>query len=177
MKILGRPSAMLLLAGLVGGCQAARDEARPAPPPSASAAARSTLPAAHAELDALDARTPVPLLPLMALHQKQNMQDHLLAVQEIVSAVAAENFEGVAAAARRIGHSPQMERMCHHMGASAPGFTERALAFHHTADGIGAAALARDERGVLSALAETLRACTGCHATYKQQLVAERPHY
>ena len=73
----------------------------------------------------MDTRTPVPLLPMMADHQKRNMRDHLLAVQEIVAALAADNFAAVERSAGRIGYSEQMGQMCVHMGAGAPGFTER----------------------------------------------------
>ena len=61
--------------------------------------------------------------------------------------------------------------MCKHMGGSTPGFTEQALAFHHAADRISAAAKQKDSVAVMTALAETLSTCTGCHATYKQKLV------
>ena len=88
----------------------------------------------------MDTRVAVPLLPMMANHQKQNMRDHLLAVQEIILAAGRQDFAGVEKAASRIGYSPQMGQMCTHMGAGATGFTEQALAFHHTADAIGAAA-------------------------------------
>ncbi len=37
-----------------------------------------------------------------------------------------------------------MGAMCTHMGAGAPGFTEQALHFHHTADKIGDAARKHD---------------------------------
>jgi hypothetical protein len=122
-------------------------------------------------LDAMDARTPVPLLPMMANHQKQNMRDHLLVVQEIVAAVSAKDFEAVQTSARRIGYSEQMGQMCEHMGAGAQGFTELALKFHHTADKIGEAAQKRDSEGVLNALSETLATCASCHQTFKQQVV------
>src|SRR5690606_17695123 len=120
-----------------------------------------------AMLDALDDRAPVPLLPMMALHQKRNMQDHLLAVQEVVGALARDDHAAAAAAARRLGTSDEMIRQCNHMGSGAPGFTERAVAFHRTADEIGAAAEAGDTAAVLAALERTLGTCTGCHATYK----------
>jgi hypothetical protein len=143
------------------GCQ------RPAatPPPSA--------PSAAALLDSMDTRVPVPLLPMMANHQKQNMRDHLRAVQEIIGAVGASDFEGVARAAATIGYSDQMGQMCNHMGAGAPGFADQALRFHHTADKIAEAARARDKPGVLTALNETLATCTGCHAAFKQRVVDE----
>lgn len=126
-------------------------------------------------LDKLDRRRPVPLLPMMALHQKENMRDHLEAVQEVVGAAATNDFEKVAVAARRLGSSDSMKRMCEHMGAGAPGFTEQALTFHQTADEIAAAATKQDGAGVLAALSRTLQACTSCHVTYKQQLVASLP--
>jgi hypothetical protein len=140
-------------------------------------AAGATPPVAHTEtspataLDGMDARTPVPLLPMMANHQKQNMRDHLVVVQEIVAALAADDFAGIERATGRIGFSEQMSQMCTHMGAGAPGFTEQALAFHHTADGIAAAARERDRGRVLSELSATLKTCTTCHATWKQQVV------
>ena len=143
----------------------AKPDARPAP--SAAAVAPAPPP------DSLDARTPVPLLPRMAHHQKQNMRDHLVAVQEITAAVARSDFDAVGAAAKRIGYSEQMGRMCEHMGSAAPGFTELALDFHHRADAIGAAARSQDPTAVSTALAETLTVCTTCHARFKQQIVDE----
>jgi len=124
-------------------------------------------------LDGMDKRRPVPLLPMMADHQKQNMRDHLLAVQEIVAALAGDDFAAVEKAATRIGSSEQMARMCTHMGAGAPGFTDQALAFHRTADQVAAAARERDRTRVLNALGATLQTCTSCHATWKQQVVDE----
>ncbi len=46
-------------------------------------------------LDELDARAPIPLLPMMANHQKENMRDHLVAVQEIVAALASNDFAAI----------------------------------------------------------------------------------
>jgi hypothetical protein len=124
-------------------------------------------------LEQLDARAAVPLLPIMANHQKQNMRDHLLAVQEIVANIAVDDFALVERAAARLGYSEPMGRMCTHMGAGAPSFGERALAFHRTADRIAEAARARDRVGVMTALGATLRACTDCHALYQQRVVDE----
>lgn len=124
-------------------------------------------------LDGMDTRAPVPLLPMMAEHQKRNMRDHLLAVQEIVAALAADDFAAIERSAGRIGYSEQMGQMCAHMGAAAPGFTNKALEFHRTADTIATAAKAEDRAGVLKALGATLQTCTGCHATFRQQIVDE----
>ena len=160
-----------LLVVAVLGCQTKGDRsAAPATSHSTSVAG-----AAHPAdvLDGLDARKPVPLLPMMAQHQKENMRDHLLVVQRIVSATARGDFAEVAHASKDIGYSEAMGRMCEHMGASAPGFTEQALAFHHTADGIAQAAAKNDTAAVLVALSDTLSACTSCHASYKQRVVGE----
>ncbi len=124
-----------------------------------------------AELASLDHRQPVPLQPTMAWHQKQNMMGHLLAIQEITDSLAREDWDGVATAAHRIGQSPQMQQMCEHMGAGAPGFTEMALEFHRRADTIAEAATARDLGSVLRATAATLQSCTSCHSTFRQEIV------
>jgi len=120
----------------------------------------------------MDNRAPVPLQPMMAWHQKQNMMDHLVAIEEINTGVAAEDWPKVEAAAARIGSSPQMRMMCEHMGKGADGFTELALEFHSRADTIGEAAKAKDSTGVIRATGHTLQACTSCHAAYRQEVVS-----
>ena len=120
-----------------------------------------------------DDRKPLPLLAMMAEHQKQNMREHLAAVQAIIAAVSRDDMDGVAEASAGIGYSAAMGQMCEHMGAAAPGFTAMALAFHHTADGIGEAARRGDRAGVLTALDRTLQTCVACHAAYRQEVVDE----
>lgn len=164
---------VLLLISVVAVLTACSRESLPAPATISSAAAAPSAASAADALDRMDTRAPVPLLPMMANHQKQNMRDHLVAVQEIVAAIATDDFAGVERAAGRIGFSEQMGQMCTHMGAGAPGFTEQALNFHHTADRIGAAARARDRARVLTELGATLQTCTSCHAAWKQQVVDE----
>lgn len=151
-------------------CETPRREGPPVTSAAPSAAAPSA-PTAADDLDRLDSRSPLPLLPMMANHQKQNMRDHLVVMQEIVAALVIADYPAVEHAAARIGFSEQMGQMCTHMGAGAAGFTEQALAFHHTADGIVEAARARNGTGVLTALSMTLQACTSCHAEWKQQIV------
>ncbi len=163
----------LVLIPIVSVLGACSREAPAAPATTSSASTASSAASAAEVLDRMDTRAPVPLLPMMANHQKQNMRDHLVAVQEIVAAIATEDFAGIERAAGRIGFSEQMGQMCTHMGAGAPGFTEQALNFHHTADRISAAARGRDRARVLTELGSTLQTCTSCHATWKQQVVDE----
>lgn len=158
--------ASLSVLALVGACVREEPPAgHGAPPPREATAAEA--------LDRMDTRTPVPLLPMMANHQKQNMRDHLVAVQEIVAAMATDDFASIERAAGRIGFSEQMGQMCTHMGAGAPGFTEQALGFHRTADRIVEAARAHDRARVITELGATLQTCTACHARWRQQLVDE----
>ena len=165
MKPLAAISVVLLVA-----CQTTRGR-QEGPASLASGVKREAN--ALEELDRLDQRKPLPLLPMMANHQKQSMREHLAAVQELVSASATRDFGKVAQAAQRMGYSETMAQMCEHMGAGAAGFTEQALAFHHSADKIVAAAQREDSPAVLSALSDTLATCTACHASYKQSVVAK----
>lgn len=126
---------------------------------------------AHAALATMDPRKPVPLQPMMAWHQKQNMMQHLVAVRRITDGAARKDWAEIAEAAKLIESSPQMQMMCNHMGMGAPGFTEMALDFHRRADAIGVAAQAQDRDAVLAALANTLQACTDCHAAWRQEVV------
>ncbi|MCI0536609.1 MAG: hypothetical protein L0Z50_15425 [Verrucomicrobiales bacterium] len=77
-----------VLALVVGGCQ------NTSPTRSSDASAPDATPLAHATqlVDPLDKRIPVPLLGRMAAHQRENMRDHLAAVQEIIAAVSAGDF-------------------------------------------------------------------------------------
>lgn len=164
--------ASLALAGCNRGAPAAEapaPAAAAAPSPQPAAAAASAVEAAAH----LDTRIPVPLLPMMAQHQKQQMRDHLAAVQAIIAAAAKNDFAAVAAATRRIGYSEEEAQECTHMGAGAPGFTQVAISFHRTADTIAEAAKKKDRGAVLAALDATLSRCVGCHAAFKQQIVDE----
>ena len=144
-----------------GAVACGRGGSPPAAPSAASIAA------------GMDTRIALPLLPMMAQHQKQQMRDHLAAMQGIVGALANKDYDGVAAAAQKIGSSDSMAQMCTHMGAGQSGFTPTALDFHRTADTITAAARKKDATAVLAAVDATLGKCVACHATYKQEVVDE----
>ena len=82
---------LVLFASVLAFTGSCNREVPPASGAGSIPAATSSAPAATAALDDMDKRAPVPLLPMMANHQKQNMRDHLLAVQEIVVALAIED--------------------------------------------------------------------------------------
>lgn len=124
------------------------------------------------ELAGLDLRTPVPLQPMMAWHQKQNMMEHLVAIQRITDSLARQDWKELESASALIESSPQMQQMCQHMGAGAQGFTEMALEFHRRADAIGKAARAHDGPAALRATSDTLQSCNRCHAAFRQDIVS-----
>lgn len=159
MNIAARLATLVLIGSLVGACRGSSAEPA-APPPQAAAPANN-----------LDPRTPVPLTAMMAVHQKQEMRDHLRVVEEITAALGKDDFAAIAKSAARIGWSEQQAAMCKHMGAGAPGFTEVGEHFHKTADTIVDAARRRDRTAVITALDATLQTCTGCHETYRQDIV------
>lgn len=160
-----------LALALVAGCNRTAPEAtHQAAPPAHEMMAPPA--AGGAVSSSLDTRTPVPLTEMMATHQKEEMRDHLRAVQEITTALVKDDFDAIAASAARIGWSDKQAMMCKHMGAGAPGFTEVGEHFHHTADGIVEAAKHRDHDGVATALGATLQTCVGCHDTYRQDIVS-----
>ena len=143
----------------------------PSPPPEHAVEVEAK---AHPQdtLDGMDSRTPLPMPPMMALHQKEQMRGHLEATQELSAALAESDWAAIEAAASKLGSSPQMAMTCDHMGAAAEGFTPQALDFHARADKIVEAAQAQDQQAVLAATAATLAACTACHNTWRQQIVS-----
>ncbi len=168
-----RSTLAWMVASLILGAAACKQEqpeqSLVAKPVNTSLAVASASPAT--ELATLDARVPVPLQPMMAWHQKQNMMQHLVAIQQLTAGLAHKDWEAVAVASKSLGSTPQMKQMCQHMGAGAEGFTEAALDFHQRADAISEAASRRSVSEVLHTTAVTLQACTSCHAVYRQEVV------
>ncbi len=126
------------------------------------------------QLDEMDQRQPIPLVPMMANHQKESMRDHLVVVQEIMQALAVRDFAAIEKSAARIAYSEQQAQRCSHMGSGAPGFPETGVDFHRTADTIIAAAKSKDLDKTLSALSNTLAKCTACHSRFRQDVVSEK---
>jgi len=51
-------------------------------------------------------------------------------VQQIVAALAANDFPKIAEASNKIGYSDAEAMMYNHMGVATPGFSEVAIRFH-----------------------------------------------
>ena len=166
---------VLVVAGLacaLGACRSS--SSAPAKQEAPAESAPVAMHAMHAMGGAdPDTRTPLPMNPMMAHHQKTEMRDHLRVVQEIAGALATDDFDAIVTAAARISWSESQATECKMMGAGVDGFAEAGEQFHRTADGIVEAARRKDRAGVASALDGTLRTCVGCHETYRQDVVAD----
>ncbi|RLA62819.1 MAG: hypothetical protein DRQ89_08410 [Epsilonproteobacteria bacterium] len=125
------------------------------------------------EINSSDKRRPVKMTAEMSKHQLKNMRDHLEAIASIVSALAIKDFEKMQKESVRLASSPKMKMMCNNMGKATPGFTEMGLVLHSTADKLVHAAKKKDYDLFVKKLGATLRTCTSCHSTFKQEIVSQ----
>jgi hypothetical protein len=120
-----------------------------------------------------DKRRPVKMTDEMAEHQLKNMRDHLEAITAIVGVMAKKDFKKMEKESLRLASSPKMKMMCNNMGKATPGFTAMGLALHSTADKLVHAAKKKDYDLFVRKLGSTLRTCTSCHSTFKQEVVTQ----
>ena len=57
---------------------------------------------------------------MLADHQRRNMRDHVVAVQEIVAALPVEDYPAIEKAVGRVGFTDPMGPVCTHMGHEEP---------------------------------------------------------
>ncbi len=115
---------------------------------------------------ATDGRTVLHAPPRLLAHQRRMMRDHLAAVQEVVAAMAAGQYDkGARTAHERLGLSPEMARMCNRFG---PAFGAMGIAFHRDGDRLGDVLATGDPQQSLAALHKVLGDCVACHARFRQ---------
>jgi hypothetical protein len=101
------------------------------------------------------------------------MRDHLLAVFEIQSALAAGQYDRAAdIAERRLGMTSLEAHGARHMADMMPeGMQAIGTAMHHTASRFAVtaqeAAVTGDLSRALGALSEIIQQCVACHAGYR----------
>lgn len=114
-----------------------------------------------------DERIPLGLDAAAKRHQLANMRAHLEAVESIIKALGAEQFDEAAATARkRLGLTPQMQQMCNAFANAE--FREAGFAFHRQADAMAGEFESRDLQRSLAALSRTMQHCTSCHTQFRQ---------
>ena len=121
-----------------------------------------------------DNRQPVKMTIEMSVHQLKNMRDHLDAVTSIVEALGSKDFKKMETESLRLASSPKMEMMCNNMGKATPGFTKMGLALHKSADQLVHIARKKDYNRFVKKLGKTLRTCTSCHSSFKQEVVSRK---
>jgi hypothetical protein len=131
----------------------------------------ATLLALPAVSSAQDGRELVRMPEMMRTHMRANMRDHLLALQQIQSALAAGRYDTAAdVAEKRLGMT-SLE--VHGASRMAQFMQDTGAAMHRAASHFAIiaqdAAITRDLPRALDALSKLTAQCTACHAGYRLQ--------
>lgn len=120
-----------------------------------------------------DTRAAVDLPAMMRTHMLANMRDHLNAIHEIQSSLAAGEYEAAADVAEtRLGMSSLASHGASHMAGFMPkGMQETGTAMHQAASRFAVAAqeaaVTRELPRALEALGRVTHQCVACHAAYR----------
>jgi len=120
-----------------------------------------------------DTRVAVDMPAMMRTHMLANMRDHLTAIQEIQSHLAAGEYDAAAEVAeKRLGMSSLETHGASHMAGFMPkGMQETGTAMHQAASRFAVAAqetaVTRDLPRALGALSRVTAQCVACHASYR----------
>jgi hypothetical protein len=122
-----------------------------------------------------DYRVPVVFPAELRQHTFANMRDHLLALQEIQAALATGKYDQAShVAEKRLGMTSLTAHGAHEVAQYMPrGMQDAGFAMHRSASRLSTAALdaavTKDVRPALAALAEVTANCVACHAAYRLQ--------
>ena len=120
-----------------------------------------------------DSRVAIDMPAMMRTHMLANMRDHLTALQEIQSHLAAGEYDAAAdVAEKRLGMSSLQSHGASHMAGFMPkGMQETGTAMHQAASRFAVisqeTAVTRDLPRALGALSRVTAQCVACHAAYR----------
>ncbi|MBU1397076.1 MAG: hypothetical protein KKE84_13185 [Gammaproteobacteria bacterium] len=120
-----------------------------------------------------DTRVAIDMPAMMRTHMLANMRDHLLALQEIQSSLAAGEYDAAAEVAeKRLGMGSLGTHGASHMAGFMPqGMQETGTAMHRAASRFAVTAqetaVTRDLPSALGALSRVTVQCVACHASYR----------
>jgi hypothetical protein len=120
-----------------------------------------------------DSRVAVDMPTMMQDHMRANMRDHLHAIQEIQSMLAAGEYDVAAdIAEKRIGMSSLEAHGASHMAGFMPkDMQDTGTAMHQAASRFAVTAqeagVTRDLPRALGALSKVTMQCVACHAAYR----------
>jgi hypothetical protein len=120
-----------------------------------------------------DTRVAIDMPAMMRTHMLASMRDHLTAIQEIQSSLAAGEYDVAAdIAEKRLGMSSLQSHGASHMAGFMPkGMQETGTAMHQAASRFAVtaqeAAVTHDLPRALDALSKVTMNCVACHAGYR----------
>lgn len=116
-----------------------------------------------------DVREFVQLPEMMQTHMLANMRDHLAALDEILSKMAAGDLDGAADTAEsRLGMSSLQSHGASHMARFMPeGMRNAGTRMHHAASRFALKAQEGVPAPAYGALAPVTAACVECHSVYR----------
>lgn len=116
-----------------------------------------------------DLRQFVDLPEMMRQHMMSNMRDHLLALDEILKAMASDELDKAATIAEtRLGMSSLEAHGAAHMAGYMPeGMRQAGTSMHKAASRFALTAQEGDNEPAYKALAEITSACVACHTGYR----------
>jgi hypothetical protein len=157
-------SVLILIAGVACAAQAGQHDP----------AQHHRHPAAEAgTVSATDVRQEVTFPPQLKQYTLSNMRDHLLALQEMQSALAQQAYDRAAEVAeQRLGMSSLGRHGAHEVAKFMPsGMQEAGSAMHRNASRFAIAArdvsATGDLKPALAAMSEVTAACVACHSGYR----------
>lgn len=116
-----------------------------------------------------DTRVTVNLKPAAREGLKLTMREHLLALQEIVAALAHEDYKVAGAVAHRdLGFPKHHQAMRREQGAVFPKkYHELAMAHHQAAEGLADTISTKNMNLILEKLDRVMEVCVECHRAYR----------
>lgn len=116
-----------------------------------------------------DSRQMVQLPEMMQQHMLSNMRDHLVALNEIVSSMANEQYDQAAEVAEsRLGMSSLGLHGASHLAKFMPeGMRQAGTKMHRAASRFALRAQEEDPLPAYKALAGVTSACVACHSGYR----------
>lgn len=119
-----------------------------------------------------DNRYPVTLTPQEALQQKDQMRHSLVALRQILGALAKKDFSTVERSLRGLAHQdkPSAQQV-----VTTSVYRKLEAKFQADVEHIVAAARRQDMQAVLQELSDTMSSCQACHAALRQEVVPAEP--
>ena len=120
-----------------------------------------------------DSRVAIDMPAMMQDHMRANMRDHLLAINEVQTLLAAGQYDAAAdVAENRIGMSSLVAHGASHMAGFMPqAMQNTGTAMHQAASRFAVisqeAGVTRDLPRALGALSQVTQQCVACHAGYR----------